>query len=197
MICNLDLETPRPSATTGTLEFSSLGFDIWLLVLVWSETKVPDTLSRVLWPSQKQSVGACWGTEGQLVESDGFTTSGNDPGARSGGESESGYGDLWNVIETGVIGDGADDDDGLIGRLGVFVGDLFGDAGEGDGRSVDFRHEESAEDDLVEVGVGSASEEPVKLDEEGQVWVITLGSLSVARPQVVCLQIDTHGDCCG
>jgi len=135
---NLDLETPRPSATTGTLEFSSLGFDVWLLVFVWSKPEMLDAFSRVLWSSQEKRVGTGRGAEGQLVEGDGLTTSGNDPSACSSGKSEGGDGDLRNVVKTGIIGDGADDNDGLVGRLGVFVGDLFCDAGEGDWWSVDF-----------------------------------------------------------
>ena len=97
-----------------------------------------DTFSRVLWSPQEERVGTGWGAEGQLVECDGLTTSSNNPGTRGGGESEGCDGDFGDVVETGVIGDGADDDDGLVGRFGVFVGDLFGDAGEGDRGSVHF-----------------------------------------------------------
>ncbi len=57
-----------------------------------------------------------------------------------------------------VIGDGADDDYGLVGVgrvLGVGAGDVD-DAGDGHGRTVDPGHEEAAEDYFVEVGVGAA-----------------------------------------
>jgi len=72
------------------------------------------------------------------------------------------------------------------------VTDKLGDTGERDRWTVNLRHEEAAEDDLVKVGVGSASQESVELDQEGNIWIVAFRSLSVARPLMVCLQIDTH-----
>lgn len=55
---------------------------------------------------------------------------------------------------------------------------------EGDGGLVLSAHDESLEDDTVEVRSGSAVEEPVELDEESQVDIVALdvfasGALSV------------------
>ncbi len=58
-----------------------------------------------------------------------------------------------------VVGDGADDDDGLGGRgelVGGPAGGEHGEAGEGEGGAVRAGHEEAAEDDFVEGGVGAA-----------------------------------------
>lgn len=60
--------------------------------------------------------------------------------------------------QTIVIGNSADHHDGLV-RVGYVLGAGAGgvdDAGDGDGRAVDLRHEEAAEDDFVEVRVGAA-----------------------------------------
>ena len=57
-----------------------------------------------------------------------------------------------------VICDGANDCDGLVG-IGFFRalgGDFAGNAGDGHGRAINAGHEESFEDDFVEVGVSSA-----------------------------------------
>lgn len=188
----LDLETLRPSATTGTLEFPTLRLNIWLLVLVWAETEVLDSLSGVLWTPEEEGVGTSWGSQSELVESESFTTGSNDTGTSSSGESESSDGDLWGLQQTVVIGDRTNNDNGLSLGLGLFVANKSVDAGEGDWWAVDLGHEETSEDDLVEVGVGSASQESVELDQEGKVRVVALGCLSVASPLVVCLQIDTH-----
>lgn len=93
----LDLETLRPSATTGTLEFPALRLNVWLLVLVWAETEVLDSLSGVLWTPEEEGVGTSWGSQGELVESKSLTAGSNDTGTSSSSESESGDGDLWGL----------------------------------------------------------------------------------------------------
>jgi len=139
-------------------------------------------------------VGTGRGSQSELIESDGLTAGSDDASTCSRGESESSDGDLWNFVQTDVIGDGADDDNGLSCCLCFFVSDVLVDSGEGNWWSVDLGHEQAAEDDLVEVGVGSASQEPVKFDQKSDVWIFTLRGLSVARPEMMCLQIDTHCD---
>lgn len=123
------------------------------LVLVWSHAEVLDGLSGVLWSSQKQGVAASWGSQGQLIQGQDLTSSSDDAGASSGGESESSDAELRNGQETVVIGDGANNNDGLVVGL---VGDVRSDPGNGDWRSVDARHKKSAEDNLVEGRFGSA-----------------------------------------
>lgn len=57
-----------------------------------------------------------------------------------------------------VICDGADNSDGLslVFLLCGFGGDLADDSGDGHGWTVYSGHEQSSEDDLVEVGIGSS-----------------------------------------
>jgi len=85
-LTHLHLETLRSSATTGTLELASLGLDMWLLVLVWSETEMLDSLSSVLWSTEEEGVGSGWGSQCELIESEGLTTGSENSGAGSSGE---------------------------------------------------------------------------------------------------------------
>ena len=59
--------------------------------------------------------------------------------------------------ESSVIGHRADDHDGFVSGAG-FAADfgVGGDAGEGNWGTVDARHEETAENDFIKVGVGAA-----------------------------------------
>lgn len=71
---------------------------------------------------------------------------------------EGGDREFRDCEEAGVIGDGAYDDEGALGGLELFAGAAageLGEAGEGEGWAVDAGHEEAAEDDFVEVGVGT------------------------------------------
>jgi len=149
----LDLETARPSATTSTLELAALGSDVRLLVLVGAKAEVLEGLTGVLGATEEEGVGASGLLESELVESDGLAAGGLDAGTGSGGEAEGRNVDLGDGQETVVIGDGADNNDGL---LLVAVLEVGGNARERDGRAVDAAHEEAAQDDLVEGRVGAA-----------------------------------------
>jgi hypothetical protein len=185
----LDLEATRPSATTGLLELASLGLDVGFLVLVGTHAKVPDGLTGVLGATEEECVAASGGTEGQLVESDGLTTSRDDAGAGGVGEPKGGNGHLGDLEQTVVIGDSANDNDGLAF---LALGDLALDAGDGDRGSVDAGHEQPAEDDLVEGRVGSAGQEAVQLYQELEVDIVALGRLAVGAAYVVAVEIDTY-----
>lgn len=115
-----------------------------------------DTLTGVLGTAQQQGVGAGGLLEGQLVEGLDGAAGGEDAGAGGGGEAQSGDVHLGDLEKADVVGDGADDDDRL---LLVAVLEVGGDARQGDGRAVDARHEQAAQDNLVEAGVGTAWEE--------------------------------------
>jgi len=122
-------------------------------VLVGSKAKVLDGLSGVLWSSQQESVASSRSTQSQLIQGQGLTTGGNDAGTGGSGEAESGNAELGNGQKTVVISDGTNDDDGLVVGFLRGVGD---NTREGDGRAVDARHEEAAENDLVEGRLGTA-----------------------------------------
>lgn len=112
-----------------------------------------DGFSGVSWTSQDQGVLTLWSLDGQLVQSDGFTTSLDDLGSGTGSESQSGDSGLWELKDSGVVGDGTNDDDGLTGR--TFLLQSSGDSGDGDWRSVDLGQEQRLQDDLVEWSIGT------------------------------------------
>lgn len=189
---NLDLEATRASATTSALELATLGLDEGFLVLVGTEAEVLDGLTAVLGSTEDQGVASGGGTESKLVQGDGLTTSSDNAGTGGGSEAEGGNGGLGEGQETVVIGDGADDDDGAL----LLLAKVGNNAGEGNGRAVDLGHEKSSENNLVESGIGSASQEAVQLDQELQVDIVALGGLAVSALDVVAVEIDTHGDGC-
>lgn len=157
-------------------------------MLVWSKAKVLDSLSGVLWASQQQSVASSWSSEGQLIQGQGLTTSSDNASTSGGSETESSDTEFWDGQQTVVIGDGTNNHDCLVVGL---LGDVGGDSRDGHWWSVDARHEESAKDNLVEGGLGTTSEEAVKLDQELEVDVVTLGSFAVCATHMVGVEIDT------
>jgi hypothetical protein len=115
------------------------------------------TLPGILRSTQQQRIRTGRRPHSQLIQRQSLTTSLLDASAGSSCEAEGRNGQLGDGEEAVVVGDGAHDDDGLVlggvvGALGV--GGAY-EAGEGDGGAVDAGHEEAAEDDLVEVGVGT------------------------------------------
>ena len=150
---SLDLETARPSATTSLLELAALGGDVRLLVLVGTEAEMLDSLAGVLGATEEEGVGTGGLLESELIESDGLAASGDDAGTGGGGEAQSGDGHLGDDQETVVIGDGTNNNDGL---LLVAVLEVLGNAGQRDRRAVDAAHEQAAKHDLVEGRVSAA-----------------------------------------
>lgn len=123
------------------------------LVLVGAHAEVLESLTGVLGATEQEGVAASGRTESQLVQGQGLTTGGKDAGTSGGGESESSDGDLGDLEQAVVVGDGTNNDDDLV--LAV-LGDLALDARERDGGSVHTGHKEAAENDLVEGRVRSA-----------------------------------------
>ena len=117
------------------------------LVLVGTKAEMLDGFTSVLGTSQEQSVGSSWSPESQLVQSQSLTTGGNNASTGSGSETESRNTELGNCQESVIIGDGANNYDGLVVRL---LRGVRNDSGDRDGRSVDAGHEKAAENDLVE-----------------------------------------------
>lgn len=123
------------------------------LVLVWAHSKVLNGLSGVLWSSEQKSVASSRSSQRQLIQSQDFTSSSNDAGACGGGEPESSNADLRNSEKTVIIGNGANDDDGLVVRL---LRCVRYNSGERNWRAVHTGHEQSSENDLVEGSISSA-----------------------------------------
>lgn len=128
------------------------------LVRVGTEAEVLDGLTGVLGATEEEGVGAGGGAEGELVEGQALAAGLGDPGTGGGGEAQSSDGELGDLKQAVVIGDGANDDDSLalVRLAGVLVGGGRDDAGDGHRGAVDARHEEAAEDDLVEVRIRAA-----------------------------------------
>lgn len=122
------------------------------LVLVGTEAEVLDSLTGVLGATQQQGVGAGGPLEGELIEGLGRATSSQDASAGGGGEAQGSDVHLGDLEQAGVIGDGADDDNGLL----LVMLEVGVDAREGDGRAVHAGHEQTAQDDLVEGSIGTA-----------------------------------------
>lgn len=120
-------------------------------MLVGTHAEVLEGLTGVLGSAEEEGVATGGGAEGELVEGDGLAAGSGDASAGGGGEAQGSDGQLGDGQETVVVSDGSDDDDGAL----VLLVQVADNAGDGDGRAVDARHEETAQDDLVEVGVGA------------------------------------------
>ena len=72
------------------------------------------------------------------------------------------YAELGDVEEPEVVGDGADDDGDL--SLTTVLLHVTDESGQRHGGSVDPGHEEALQDDAVELGIGTAGQEPVELE---------------------------------
>lgn len=120
---------------------------------VRAETEVLDSLAGVLRATQEESVGTGRSAQGKLVQGEDLTTGLLDAGTGGSGEAQSGDRQLGDSQEAVVVGDGADDNNGLA-LLGL--GDVGSNSRERDRGAVDARHEETAENSLVEVGLRAA-----------------------------------------
>jgi hypothetical protein len=120
---------------------------------------VLDGLTGVLGTTEEDSVGTSRSTESKLIKGEDFTTSLDDAILGSLGETKSSNGELGDLQQARVVSDGTNNDNGLtLCGLGV-----ANNAGDRDGRSVNAGHKETLKNDLVEVGVGTASKEAVQL----------------------------------
>jgi hypothetical protein len=115
-------------------------------VLVGTHAEVLDGLASILGTTEQEGVASSGGTESQLIQSQALTTGSKDAGAGGGGETESGNGDLRDLEEAVVVGDGTNDNDGLAGL--VALGDLGLDARKGHRGLVNAGHKQAAQDNL-------------------------------------------------
>jgi hypothetical protein len=104
----LNLETTRPSASTGTLELATLARDVWLLVGVGTETEMLNGLTGVLGSTEEEGVGSSGEAGSNLVDGEALTTGLLDAGTGRGGEAESSNGELGDFEHAVVVSDGAD-----------------------------------------------------------------------------------------
>lgn len=122
--------------------------------------KMLNRLPRILRPPQQQRITPRWRPQRQLIQRQALPARLFNPSPCRGGEVERRDGEFFrHRKQTDVVGDGADDDDGFLCRGDLFAraaGSEHGEAGEGERGAVGAGHEEAAEDDFVEVGVGFA-----------------------------------------
>lgn len=118
-----------------------------------AEAKVLHGLTSVLRTTQQQGVRAGGRTESKLVQGQDLTASLLNASTGGGRHAEGSNGQLGDRQQAVVIGHRANDDNGLVLVLLVQVGH---DAGQGDRRTVDPGHEQTAQHHLVEVGIGTA-----------------------------------------
>lgn len=119
-----------------------------------TETEVSDGFSVRSGASDNHGVLTLGGSEGQLVQSDGFTTSLDDSSLGTCGESEGGNGSLGGFQQSVVVGNGTNNNDGLLRSTLLLENGV--DSRERHGGSVDLRQEQSSEDHLVEGSVSSS-----------------------------------------
>ena len=195
----LDLESTGLAASTGLLELASLASDERLDTVVGVGVVDRRPLAEVgkggtaLRSSEKDGVRSSRGTKGELVESDALPACGENSLTGVGGEAEGADTQLGALHHADVVGDLANDD----GDLAVLVRHVLRKTVKANGRGVDLGHVQALRDGGAKLGVGTASEELVQLDEETRVGVLRLDDLHrrlVARAAPSCFQIDTHGD---
>lgn len=107
-------------------------------MLVGAHSEVLNGLSGVLRSSDKKSVGSSRRPQRKLVKGKSFTSCSLDLGTSSGCESQGGDGELRNLEETVIVGDGTDNNDGLVVVVGSMrVRAVLDDARNGDRGPVD------------------------------------------------------------
>jgi hypothetical protein len=155
----LNLEAARLTFATSLFELATLAANIRLLVLVGTHAKVLDGFTSVDGTTEKDGVGSSGSTKSKLIKGEDFTAGLKDASLGSLGETKGSDGELGNLQHARIVSDGTNNDNSLT-LLGLGVAN---NAGDRDGRSVDAGHKETLKDDLVEVGVGTASKEAVQL----------------------------------
>lgn len=142
------------------------------------------------WSLEEDGVFSLWRLEGELVEGDDFSSGSKDSGAGSFGDVKSGDGDLWDSVETGIIGDSREGDNSLV--LVSSLLDGAGKLGEREWLTVTTGHAESLQDDGVELLSSASSEESVELGQKTEVRVLTLWCRSAGDAIVLVVDINTH-----
>jgi len=105
---NLHLESARLSATTSLLELAALGSDVRLLVLVRTEAEMLVNFSVLSLSPQYDGIGSSRRAERELIKSDDLSTGFQYPLPGRGRHSKGGNGELRDLDDTNIVGDGAD-----------------------------------------------------------------------------------------
>ena len=142
--------------------------------------------------TEQHGVGSSGCPQGKLIEGDALSTGGDDALAGILGERKSTNTHLGALHHTDIIGDLSNDD----GNLSILVGHVLGKTVKAKGWGVDLGHVQTLGDSGAESGVGTTSEELIKLDEKTVVGVLCLDHLGrrlVAGTAASCFKINSHG----
>ena len=154
---HLVLEATAATTTTSLLELATLGTDERLgraVTSAWAWAEVTDSFAGFTGTRKKDAVLTLWRLQSELIEGHDLATSLEDSGASLLSDVQSADSDLWDLEETNVIGDGAADDSGLV--LTALILHLAGKAGQGHWWTVNLAHEETSQNDLIELGSGAS-----------------------------------------
>lgn len=118
-----------------------------------SKSEVLHRFAGILGSTEKKSIGSGRCPKSKLIQSQRLTTSLLNPSSGSGGKTKSSNREFRDRKKTIVISDRTDDNDRLAL---VRLADICYNPGEGNRWAVNTRREKPAENDLVEVGIGTA-----------------------------------------
>merc|ERR1711953_299085 len=102
--------------------------------------------------------------------------------------------EFWNFQDAEIVGDGTNNDSSLT--FTATSTHLADETSQRKWWTIDARHKESLQDNLVELSISTSGQESVSLDQETEIDIIRDWSISVWSLLVVTLvvtDIDTHG----
>jgi len=194
-VTDLNLEAAALSASASSLEFAALGAHVRARVGVrlsggFAEVSVGRAGSAA--SLHENGVLSLGGFESQLIEGHDFASGLEDALAGVRGDVHGAERQLGKLVNAQVVGDGADNHGGLVVTAGFLH--HARDAGDRHGWPVHAAHIKTFQDDLVELGVGSAGQETVELDQEAQVDILAFRLRSAGLPHVLVTDVDSHLD---
>lgn len=162
--CCLLLVTAAGATTTSTLKLASLGANIWTSVRVGHTRSLAEVLEGSAGGTstlEQQGVLAGGRTQGQLIESQNLTASLQDALASRLGNMEGAQRQFGNGQQAVIIGNGANNNHGRLWLIGGL--EEASDALQRHWGPVDTAHEQTLQDDTVELLVGTTLQETVQL----------------------------------
>jgi len=196
----LHLESTRSTTTTSHLELAGLALEVGTTVSqvraglgVWhtrSLSEVAVHLAGLDSTTKEDAVGTGRRHHSQLIESQALSASLLDTRTSSFGETQSAHLHGRQIFDhTEIVGDGSRDNGDLIRLLGHVAGQVV----NGHRCLLDTSHAQTHGDAFVELGVSTATQELVQLDQKLQVWVVAVNFRTTVRSDTTTsLLIDTH-----
>lgn len=162
--CCLLLVTAAGATTTSTLELASLRANIWASVRVGHTRSFAEVLEGSTGGTstlEQQGVLASGRTQGQLIQSQHLTAGLQDALASRLGDMQGAQRQLGDHQQTGVIGNGTNNHNGRLWLVGCL--EEASDALQRHWWPVYSAHEQTFQDDTVELLVGTTLQETVQL----------------------------------